>query len=216
MQASSALMQKRCTECHTLDRVAGARKDAPGWLATVNRMRALPSSHISEGDAKTILAYLLSENSVDASSKQGELTVGKALVDSHCNRCHTLERTLQATKSPAEWGDTVARMVGYAQETEGFFKPGEDEKIIQFLSATQTPEAKQANSVKPKTPSETMSSMGDIGVASETQTGMINSRSIGVFAGVTIFFGLLLFRRPRLSPPSTKGVAENLAWWPRG
>jgi hypothetical protein len=35
---ASELMQKRCSKCHSLDRVVGARKDAQGWLATVNRI----------------------------------------------------------------------------------------------------------------------------------------------------------------------------------
>jgi hypothetical protein len=29
-------MEKRCSKYHKLDRIAGARKDARGWLATVN------------------------------------------------------------------------------------------------------------------------------------------------------------------------------------
>src|SRR5258708_40150715 len=98
---------------------------------------------MSETDARIILSYLIYQNCVDRSSSQGELTVGKALVDSHCNRCHALERTYQSKKSPAEWKETVMRMVKYARGTEGFFKPGEDERIIQFLSATQTQEAAQ-------------------------------------------------------------------------
>ena len=88
LQSSETLTQKRCSRCHNLDRVVGARKDAPGWVATVNKMRALPGSGISETDARIILSYLISQNSIDSSSAQGELTVGKALVDSHCNRCH--------------------------------------------------------------------------------------------------------------------------------
>src|SRR5689334_79636 len=50
LRASETLMQKKCARCHTLDRVIGARKDAAGWSATVNRMRALPGSHIPEED----------------------------------------------------------------------------------------------------------------------------------------------------------------------
>jgi hypothetical protein len=44
LDRAAATMEKRCSRCHGLDRVAGARKDAPGWLATVNRMSALPHS----------------------------------------------------------------------------------------------------------------------------------------------------------------------------
>jgi hypothetical protein len=32
LKSSEALMQKRCSRCHALDRVVGARKDAQGWL----------------------------------------------------------------------------------------------------------------------------------------------------------------------------------------
>src|SRR6266478_9446566 len=35
LQSSEALTQKRCSRCHNLDRVVGARKDARGWVATV-------------------------------------------------------------------------------------------------------------------------------------------------------------------------------------
>src|ERR1700691_5496391 len=33
LESSEALTQKRCSRCHNLDRVIGARKDARGWLA---------------------------------------------------------------------------------------------------------------------------------------------------------------------------------------
>ena len=113
LQTSEALTQKRCSRCHNLDQVIGARKDARGWLATVNNMRVLPGSGISETDAKIILSYLVSQNSIDSSSAQGELTVGKAMIDSLCNRCHALDRTYQSAKSPAEWKETVMRMVKF-------------------------------------------------------------------------------------------------------
>jgi ferredoxin-NADP reductase/mono/diheme cytochrome c family protein len=143
LQSSEALMQRRCSRCHTLDRVVGARKDASGWLATVDRMRELPGSGISETEAKVILSYLSSENSIDSSSDHGELAVGKALVDSHCNRCHALDRIYAQTKSPSEWRETVMRMAKYAGGTDGFFNPGEEERIVRFLSRTQTPDAMQ-------------------------------------------------------------------------
>src|SRR5205085_1659950 len=115
--------------CHALERVVGARKDARGWLVTIDRMRALPGSGISESDAKTILSYLLSENSIDTSNPEGEITVGKALVNSHCGRCHALDRTYQSARSANEWRKVVTRMAGYAQGTDGVFKPGETERI---------------------------------------------------------------------------------------
>src|SRR5580704_8558942 len=61
LNLAAATMEKRCSKCHNLDRIVGARKDARGWLATVNRMRALPDSGISEEDSRTIVSYLASQ-----------------------------------------------------------------------------------------------------------------------------------------------------------
>src|SRR5437660_3196999 len=65
LDAAGALMRVRCSRCHNLDRIVGARKDIAGWLETVNRMRALPGSGISEADAHTILVYLVKSLATD-------------------------------------------------------------------------------------------------------------------------------------------------------
>jgi ferredoxin-NADP reductase len=197
MQSSESLMQRRCSRCHTLDRVLGARKDARAWLGTINRMRALPGSGISEPDATIILSYLISEDSIDSSNIQGERAVGKALVDSHCNRCHALDRTYQSVKSPAEWRTTVTRMVKYAHGTEGFFKPGEDERIIQFLSTTQTSEAARTRQSEGpdlsrgrRPPVKTLEPVDHTEAASSFPT-------IGITVLTAGAFGTLLWRRPK-------------------
>src|SRR5579862_9614393 len=61
INSAAATMEKRCSKCHNLDRIVGARKDARGWLATVSRMRMLPDSGISEEDARIIVSYLASQ-----------------------------------------------------------------------------------------------------------------------------------------------------------
>src|SRR5215467_7543245 len=48
---AASTMERRCSKCHNLDRIAGASKDARGWLATVDRMKALPDSGTSEEDS---------------------------------------------------------------------------------------------------------------------------------------------------------------------
>jgi ferredoxin-NADP reductase/mono/diheme cytochrome c family protein len=209
LPASEALMQKRCSRCHSLERIIGARKDARAWLATINRMRALPGSGIPEADAKIILSYLISEDSVDSSNAQGELAVGRALVDSHCNRCHALERIYQSAKSPAEWKATVTRMVAYARGAEGFFKPGEDERIIQFLSATQNPEGfvsgpDSKRDGKPLTKEEEPAGRADDPVSSVP--------TVGVTALIAAAFGTLMWRRPKsFSSAATNGSANHPA-----
>jgi ferredoxin-NADP reductase len=140
---AAATMQERCSKCHDLERVVSARKDARGWLSTVNRMRQLPASGISEEDVKTIVLFLASQNPPEQSSPQADLAVGRALVNQRCAACHSLDRVYKTAETPAEWRETVNKMVDEAQTdgNAGIFHPGEDQQIIDFLSKTQTPEA---------------------------------------------------------------------------
>src|SRR5579864_3269293 len=77
---AAATMEKRCSKCHNLDRIAGARKDARGWLATVSRMRALPDSGISEADSRIIVSYLASQMAPRGAVGSASLEVARALV----------------------------------------------------------------------------------------------------------------------------------------
>jgi ferredoxin-NADP reductase/cytochrome c2 len=227
LRASETLMQKKCARCHTLDRVIGARKDAAGWSATVNRMRALPGSHISEEDATTILTYLVAADSIDSSTLQGELKVGKALVDTHCGRCHQLDRVYKSEFSPKQWQDTVTRMVGYARGTDGFFKPGEYQQIIRFLSKTQTPEVVaarrlQSASINLESPQEPRNVSREKNIKDSLRRVDRTSVQAGVvIVLVTIVFGTLAMRQPKrtavnraASLPETDQGSRNSALSP--
>jgi len=100
-------------------------------------------------------------------------------------------------------------MVQYARGVEGFFKPGEAEQIVRFLSATQGPEGAQSAAA---TAAETTAV--DKGTsASHTARGgepsLSNVPTIGVLVLVFGVFGLLLLRphKPPL-PASTAPVAD--------
>ena len=69
------------------------------------------------------------------------MEVARALVDQRCGRCHSLDRVYKAVETAAQWREIVTRMVGYAAGSTGALQPGEDERIIEYLSRTQTPEA---------------------------------------------------------------------------
>jgi ferredoxin-NADP reductase len=141
LNVAAATMEKRCSKCHTLDRVTGARKDARGWLATVNRMSDLPDSGISEDDSRIIVSYLASQMAPKGTRAAASVEVARALVDQRCGRCHNLDRVYKTSETPEEWRATVTKMVGFAADSAGAFQPGEDEQIIAYLSATQTPRA---------------------------------------------------------------------------
>jgi ferredoxin-NADP reductase/cytochrome c2 len=208
LESAQALTQKRCSRCHALDRVLGARKDARGWLGTIDRMRALPGSGISEPDAKIILSYLISEASIDSSNMEGELAVGKAPVDSHCNRCHTLDRAYESKKSPAEWRATVMRMVRYARGTDGFFRPGEDERIIQVLSATQHREATQGRVSDGPDLSRGRRPPAKTPALTERAEAILNFPAIAVATFTAAVFGALLLRRPKSTLKEVSGAGR--------
>jgi ferredoxin-NADP reductase len=200
LPSAEQLTLKRCSRCHALDRVIGARKDAAAWLGTVHRMKALPGAGISDTDANIILSYLIAKNSIDSSNALGELSVGRDLTDSRCARCHNLDRIYKAAKSPEDWRATVKRMVAYAEDSQGSFKPGEDERIIKFLSATQTPEAAAARLSSAPDPAGDHAPTGrktDI-VAQVDAPGARSTFVVALFlaAGVVT----LIWRRPKATP----------------
>jgi ferredoxin-NADP reductase len=215
LPAAEQLTLKRCSRCHALERVMGARKDAGAWLGTINRMRALPGSGISDTDAKIILSYLIAENSIDSSSAQGSLSVGRALVDTHCARCHNLDRVYELRQSPEYWRATVQRMVAYARGTDGFFKPGEDERIIQFLSATQAPEpaaarlsvAADASRKGPPSVPQDPAARGPVG-QDNPPSGV---STLGVLAVLVAGFGTLIWRRPKVPLTEVHQAAPSCA-----
>jgi ferredoxin-NADP reductase len=140
MNMAAKRMEERCSKCHNLDRIAGAHKDARGWLNTVTRMRALPDSGITAADARIIISYLASQMGPKGSPTAVNLEVGRALVDQRCGRCHSLDRVYKTAETPEDWRATVGRMVAFAAGSGNAIQSGEDEQIIAYLSATQTPE----------------------------------------------------------------------------
>src|SRR5712691_1814754 len=197
---AAATMEKRCSKCHNLDRIAGARKDARGWLATVNRMRALPDSGISEEDSRIIVSYLASQMAPKGSVATASLEVERALVDQRCGRCHSLDRVYKTAETPEEWNSTVTRMVSYAAGSSGAFQPGEDRQIIAYLSATQTPDAVDQR----KAQAAAASSAGRSTVTRQVSAGPVqpaprsqyDSKVIAFISLVCLGMLTLIIRRP--------------------
>src|SRR4029079_2136342 len=95
----------------------------------------------SEADSRIIVSYLASQLGPKGSVAAASLEVARALVDQRCGRCHSLDRVYKTAQTAEEWSATVTRMVSYAAGGAGALQPGEDQQIIAYLSATQTPEA---------------------------------------------------------------------------
>ena len=203
MKLAAGLMENRCSRCHTLDRVAGSRKDARGWLSTVDRMRAFPDSGISDEDSRIIVSYLVSRMVPKGSSAATTMEVARALVDQRCSRCHSLDRVYKTAKTPEEWGATVARMISFAGDSGNAFHPGEAEQIEAYLSATQTPAAVNSRSVQagpraaPGQASVTQNATADTARPSQYDAGVIGFISMVSLGALT-----LIVRRPRRNVPA--------------
>jgi ferredoxin-NADP reductase len=220
LDLAAATMEKRCSRCHSLDRVAGARKDARGWLATVNRMRVLPDSGISEDDSRIIVPYLASQMAPKGTVAVANVEVARALVDQRCGRCHSLDRVYKTSATPEEWRATVTKMVGLSADSAGAFQPGEDEQIIAYLSATQTPNAVDQRRARVEAASSAGRSMVAARKATTPEPPAPGSRYDGPMIAFVSFMCVamltLIIRRPAGPPvarvqPGTSAETEPVA-----
>jgi hypothetical protein len=54
---TTALLQSRCTVCHGIERINGARHDRAGWQETIARMRG-KGAQVSDTEVATLVDYL--------------------------------------------------------------------------------------------------------------------------------------------------------------
>ena len=208
---AASTMEKRCSKCHNLDRIVGAHKDAPGWLATVNRMKALPGSGISDEDSRVIVSYLASQMGPKGPVATANLEVARAVVDQRCGRCHSLDRVYKTVETPEEWRATVDRMVAFAEGSANAIQPGEDNQIVAYLSATQTPDAVNRRKDRAAAASATGRSL----VSQEAAPGRIAAprrydvRMIGFVAFVFLSMLTLVVRRPSKVKPAAVPAATS-------
>ncbi len=195
LDQAAAAMEKRCTKCHNLDRIIGARKDARGWAATVNRMKALPDSGISQKDSQIIVSYLTSQMAPKGAES---LEVARALVDQRCGRCHNLDRVYSTAETPAQWSATVNRMANYAAGSTGALQPGEVRQIVAYLSATQTLEAVERRQVQVAAPSAIQNAANQqaAGAPDPPLRKQYDRNGIAFLALVCSGFVALILRRP--------------------
>ncbi|HWZ00317.1 MAG TPA: iron-sulfur cluster-binding domain-containing protein, partial [Edaphobacter sp.] len=113
-----------------------------------------------------------------------------------------LDRTYQTVKTASEWNSTVTRMVNYAKGAEGFFKPGEADRIVQFLSATQTAEARSSPPIASDAAGRSAAQ-----TAAKVALSSANLPTIGVLVAVCGVFGLMLLRPNRPSVANARTVA---------
>jgi hypothetical protein len=55
------LFEKKCSQCHSMEKVLAARQGMEWWVTTVKRMSEKPGSDISRDDTAHIMYYVLKE-----------------------------------------------------------------------------------------------------------------------------------------------------------
>ena len=135
IELGKAIMNKKCSKCHTLERVYRAYKNDDGWARTVNKMALLDAPNITSFDLKQVLNYLVEqqkERVAENPAGPGN-DIGKSLVSRKCSVCHNLDRVFGARKNVKQWKATVKRMVTTMDDPE-FLSGQERSDIIAFLS----------------------------------------------------------------------------------
>lgn len=129
------LIVKKCSKCHTLERIFRSFKDEEGWTRTVNRMALIDTPNIRDYNAKQIIFFLVKqqENRIGEEEDLVEEEIGRTLLDKKCILCHNLDRIYQAQKSEKEWLATVERMIQHARDPN-FLSEKETKKIVDYLS----------------------------------------------------------------------------------
>jgi ferredoxin-NADP reductase len=71
----------------------------------------------------------------------GDSNPAADLMQKRCSKCHNLDRIYKTAQTPQQWRRTVNRMADLAADSAAALAPGEEEQIVAYLAATQTPEA---------------------------------------------------------------------------
>jgi ferredoxin-NADP reductase len=141
------------------------------------------------------------------------MAVARALIDQRCSRCHSLDRIYRAVETPAQWREIVTRMVGYASGSTGALLPGEDQQIVEYLSAVQTPEAVAQRKALAEAAATTGQSLiaqntPDLPAPPPAPSGY-GGKTMGFVSLVCLAGVALAIRRPRTTIPANPAPPEN-------
>jgi mono/diheme cytochrome c family protein len=127
----NALIDERCTVCHTRDRIdakMAAGADLAAWTTTVDRMIG-KGAQLSDDERQAVLDYLT------GAGDTGAALDGDALVSERCTVCHTRDRIDAKVASGADlaaWTTTVDRMIGKGAQLSA----DERQAVLDYLTST--------------------------------------------------------------------------------
>jgi len=126
------LLEKKCSRCHTIDRIFAERPDAAAWEHIVSRMKSFEPGWIDDDDAKRIVSYLTKFEPKRRESIAGD---DPELFANRCSACHTLERIftkLSKSDAPVDWSHLISRM---QQKAPGWLSKKDAEAIYSYLQS---------------------------------------------------------------------------------
>jgi mono/diheme cytochrome c family protein len=135
VEIGQKITNRKCSKCHSLERVYQSYKSDVAWTHTIHKMAELDYPNITNFDVKQIVGYLVQQQQ----KRQGEekdklrMEIGRSLVSQKCSICHNLDRIFGAKKSRQEWTETVGRMTKTNGDAD-FLTDQEAADIIYFLT----------------------------------------------------------------------------------
>ena len=135
VEIGQKITNRKCSKCHSLERVYQSYKSDVAWSHTIHKMAELDYPNITNFDVKQIVGYLVQQQQ----KRQGEekdklrMEIGRSLVTQKCSVCHNLDRIFGAKKSRQEWTETVSRMTK-TNGADDFLSDQEAKDIVYFLT----------------------------------------------------------------------------------
>lgn len=135
VEIGQKITNRKCSKCHSLERVYQSYKSDVAWTHTIHKMAELDYPNITNFDVKHIVGYLVQQQE----KRQGEeeeklrMEIGRSLVKKKCSLCHDLERIFGAKKNQQEWTETVNRMTQTSGDAD-YLSDQEAKDIVYFLT----------------------------------------------------------------------------------
>jgi mono/diheme cytochrome c family protein len=135
VEIGQKITNRKCSKCHSLERVYQSYKSDTAWTHTIHKMAELDYPNITNFDVQQIVGYLVQQQQ----KRQGEekdklrMEIGRSLVSRKCSICHNLDRIFGAKKSQRGWSETVGRMTKTNGDAD-YLSDQEAEDIVYFLT----------------------------------------------------------------------------------
>ena len=155
VEIGQKITNRKCSKCHSLERVYQSYKSDIAWTETIHKMAELDYPNITNFDVKQIVGYLVQQQQKRQGEEEDKLRmeIGRSLVSKKCSICHNLDRVFGAKKREQEWVETVSRMT-VTNGDDDFLSEQEAEDIVYFLTHIRKEKTKEKVVEPPPEPTD--------------------------------------------------------------